>query len=939
MRRLISLPLIIGFLVMSQNASMAYEAQDLWVDALIYRSKIDNTDIHRRKLDLLLKSKIEKDSRSDVIARKDEIDSNPSVLDSVFSLATAIPGKAGIVANGYQYLRDNNSHIANVLGGNAGPHIENWEGETRKLANTVFQLAKNDPAFANLVDEVFGNRIPPVMGTEDEIISALPDFQDHITIRQLLQDVRANTQSNDDILKLIKTTKDDLKKLLDQQAATNNYVETNRKIEEWSAYGQVLTRLVSEVDSDAGFLLGTAVSAYTSMAKLHNSFTNNMLSGGAYAANATLVAFALLDSFSNKPSPHQIMMDEIRELCGIIIEQNKAILTNLEIVNDKLDTIINQLDIIYLKMHETQRSIFFLGRELQDLKRLVELNNLHTSAAARAIMSASLQANIGLAHGHKSTYRAGQYSMSVSSWNENFQLLRTASEVDSVLIAELDTSVSLPIEAVGTRLLAYPLYSSFPVIAQQLQSITGISIKQIEFDVELWLDATRALMELVLDWPNYQSSLVIDWTRPVEQRISDLRNFLEAIKYEENPEIYSSLASAIVLNGNQYIESLTENYFAEVVEDLRRREKLVQLSNPDEKLKPAICRVKPTGVVQLDRVWRQACRAITRELGRIRDRATWSTGKSFTVDSLKEHPIGEHYLLFENYGIKDFKYEGNWWNDSRGGTDNQLTAPIYLNQQFTPAIKLAFHLGIVDVDCGLGVSTGSHHLTCHAVHKASGKRYHVVEYRRYLPPRPRSTSSNGVTITIAPTYAPTIDPQKEGDSILAQLFGKNEYKKDHTKDIDALEDVLLDQLSRYFLNQFSNAINETDGGISDGVRKRRTVQSLLELLGVSLLLSDSILFNESDELLNALSGTGKPFIESQIRKIQNGTSISEWGKSYNDWDDDLIEVLDLYYDGAPTGVSIHTDIDQLDTKLKDIKQAIQTGSYAYSAYALQANAN
>jgi hypothetical protein len=270
-------PLLTAALLLSSaHLTLAsQQSKTLYDEGVIYRTKVENTNTYAKQLWVLVDAGIEHTPQTTVDQRITELrgTTKPSPTDTALSILSKAPGYVGKIGDALQ-MYNSVSRAADASASNGSQMGEDTEHSARRALAIVHTLSEKDPEFAKLIDHYLEATFGPINGTEDQILDANPQFKQFLDV----QKIKALASDEKDQLQTIQAYVNDIRQKLEEEdkakADAAAYQDRQKAIEEWTAYGALLGRLVAFSNPGLGRTLNAAVAAYNKGATLMNQLNH-----------------------------------------------------------------------------------------------------------------------------------------------------------------------------------------------------------------------------------------------------------------------------------------------------------------------------------------------------------------------------------------------------------------------------------------------------------------------------------------------------------------------------------------------------------------------------------------------------------------------------------------------------------------------------------------
>lgn len=780
-------------------ASVSYcsdESRALYSELFIYRTKMDNTQNYSRKLWVLIDAGIEHTPEGVVDQRMRDIDGTPSPMDTVASGLSMMPGYLGKIGKAIElYNFGNRESQASEIAG-ADPAASDEES-TRRAINLAYDLVDKDPAFAATINKYLGSTLGPIDGTIDQIEDANPDFKQFKDVQEIKQTLGDQQKAVAEVKTIVDTLKD---KLAAQEAAAAraaSYQDNQRTIEEWTAYGNVLARVVGFSNPALGRNFGLAVSAYEKGATVLNQMSHGLMSSPAGAANLALIGMDLLSGLTGS-SPDAAILESLAQIQKEIQTCTEHILNRLDMIDARLEDMQRVEMVTYDELIHQHDSLDSLHSKVDEMERTLLTKDAFLYNSIRAGFDRDLQNTVASAISYKRLFRPQFQQKNDAEFKQDLVKLYNYATRNAADALATGAPGNRNYDPTGftSELSQYPDSTNLIYVRNTLQKITNATLPNLSVDVDTWALSATTLYTLISDWPEYQSQLDSRFVGDVIANGRQVIDVSASLSFHNTSSSYVALSEQIAKQTNDYVVGLIKSAADHIRQDVLLKGKVDFPSTPD---------------------------AVTLA--------------SFKGDNLIQILAGaapQHVSGTINYkagaGVKPVQF-----------------VPQTLQTILPAAAKLAFNLGLAAPDCKIVYSHINQHfddsMQCEMVAGGSNKRYLVAKAERHVV----INYINEECLLGCPSDDAT------ADSVARTLFPT--LATDTSQGQNALLTDFRDNFKAYFTGQLNNAKIDYDTSSTTAKNAYLAQLGLRNLLLSAIVLSDPDWLSRSESLTTVISSS------------------------------------------------------------------------------------
>jgi hypothetical protein len=844
----------------------------LYTELFIYRMKVDNTQAYSRKLWALIDAGVEHVPDSVVEQQMKEIDGVSSPMSTFASGLSMLPGYLGKIGNAIQLYNfgSRENQASQITGSDPS---DNDEQSARRAISLAYDLMDKDPAFAARVNKYLGSSVGPIDGTIDQIEDANPDFKQFKGVQEIKQTLGDQQKT----VAEVKTTVGELKnKLAEQEAAAANaasYKDRQQTIEEWTAYGSVVARVVGFSNPNLGRDVGFAVNAYEKGATVLNELEHHMISTAAAAANFMLVGMDLVSALTSS-SPDSAILESLAQIQKEIQDCTETILKRLDIIDAQLEDMQRLEMVTYDELMHQHDSLDSLHSKVDDMERNLLLKDAFLYNAIRAGFDRELQTTVASAISYKRLFRPNFQQKNEIEFRQDLIKLynyATVSATDALATGAPGNRNYNPSAFTG-ELSQYPDSTNLIYVSNAMRRVTNASLPTLSVDVDTWSVSATALYTLISDWPEYQHQLDSRFVSDVISNGRQIANVSSSLSFHNTSSSYVAVSEQIAQQTNTYIQGLTSSIADGIKDDALSKGKI---DLPKAPAPEVLSTLKGDDLIQLYSV------------------------------AAPEHISGT------------INYVGG------AGIKPVQLVPSTMQIILPPAAKLAYHLGLATPDCKIDYSHTNQILDdsmqCEMVASGSNKRYLVAKAQRHLV----------LQIIIANDECLTGCPSDDAraDSVAKLLFPT--LASDTSQGQNDLLNDFRDNFKAYFLGLIGAAKKGYDTASINAKTSYSSQVGLRNLLLSAIVLSNPDWLSRSESLALIISSKDVD-LDALCDGILLEKSPADSLAAVSKWQIALVECLRKLSSSNSTDTAF-PEVRNALIRLDELQSALASGNVIKSA--------
>lgn len=818
------------------------ERSELYAYSVVLRSKVESTDLYKRKLDLLYSSHIEKWSSSLLNDRMNSLSQSDQGLTSLLSAASFIPGRVGKFAKTLKYI-DYGKNQLEKRTGNQSKGLISWENDTEDIAKRVFSFAQKDPEFAAIVNQYLAKEIGDVKGSSKELLNAYPILKNRVLLEELQKELVNHSYAEKELYELIKTDSEMLTYLTQNQISESEYQKKLQTIEEYNIYGHLLSKIVGLRDPTLANKISTFNNAYSKFATISEKLNYDKISAAAASANYVIISIEVLESLSGEISADAQIMKALQQIQQLIYEQTEILLEKLGNIEDQIRELMYMVNETYFEVLSNRELLVNMNTRLDEIENRIYVGNNVLYYAIRDGINRELIETIARANSHKDVFKPGSYIMAKEEFNQAIVSLYTYATVHlEDRLSNTGNTKSYDEQVLFEELSNTPIIYNLPYIGNALGIYTSGKFSKLESDLSTWIIATDAIIELVGDWPEFQKFRP-EFIEKIILKGNEIRSFIESCSYSNNPQAYIDITNRLATLGNRLNLILLSDFEQDLQEDIRR----VNL-------------IDDTLLMR-------------------------------TVNGLDTIPTFDSIsVLFKNSFLKNLKInvKSNYtWKDTVVDADSLISRDL-----IPEFLKLAYHLGLISFEIHQDIfyvggvrKEQKYNLIISVVEKKTKKSYVILQGNyAYKSPPP-----SGVVVASIPDYAKPPTPTEVAHGNISFLW-KGEYIVEVDSNIMMLKKTFSGAIDKYFEKIYKASLERS---FSQNVDCKNTY---LEILGFNELLFKLMELGQQRELstdnaINSLMFSQANPAEVDYSHILSGISFKEQSAAFLPWNRSIVEYL------------------------------------------------
>jgi hypothetical protein len=548
----------------------------IYKEAIRYRSRTERNSRYYKKIDLLIEIGLERRTadKSYIAERLKRIDGAPNdsgdLLSSGLGFIAGAPGWIGKLGKTAQVL-EFGSRVRGALASHADI-MRNQDQENDKKIDYLFSLANQRPELVPIINGLLADSIGPIDGSKEEIIKAFPPFQDKKEFQSFTAFVKgqmAADAASREALNNIKILVDSLQKNDWQK----NHEATMERIYQVNAFGNLAITLLRNSNPRLAQYISVSIDTYAEAATIMANMKNTRLSNLAACASWVTLSVAVFSKLERmgQPTPDEQISAQITELTKFVVSAVEQIVTTLGALSQQLSDVTNLVILTYKESLGLNINFVTLGRRIDDLeKRLFNANSVLLSTA-RASFIKDLKEISLTAVGYKAGLKPRAWLKTSAQFKKEALALRQyalefSRNGEAVNIANRDTSLDNAFLEIGQ----FTPLANLPYIISALRDNFPGNLPILDFDPVTWLEAANTLSQLVMDWPEFASSLSDEFFVPIIKDGEKIVEVSKSLRFLRSKDLYKLCSYKASVFFSLYFEGLAHDISMELVNRLQR---------------------------------------------------------------------------------------------------------------------------------------------------------------------------------------------------------------------------------------------------------------------------------------------------------------------------------------------------------------------------------
>jgi hypothetical protein len=148
-------------------------------------------------------------------------------------------------------------------------------------------------------------------------------------------------------------------------------------------YTELLAKLIGLKDAELGQQLSVFVNGAVRVSTIYTMYAAHRMAGGVAAGNLVLVGLDMMQQLSG-PSVEEKILDELKSLQRFVAAQTEAIVTKLNILDQRLIDMQTLLINTYVEVQETRTSLAQAHAKMDEIEREMLQSDSYLLNAVRA---------------------------------------------------------------------------------------------------------------------------------------------------------------------------------------------------------------------------------------------------------------------------------------------------------------------------------------------------------------------------------------------------------------------------------------------------------------------------------------------------------------------------------------------------------------------------